>query len=71
MSTIPFHTAADPAPLVDASKARYVVGALGLLIRVVGGRTCLGMILQQARSEVVSLLRSQEEEAAGRTAAAA
>jgi hypothetical protein len=71
MSTIPFQTTAEaPAPLVNASQARYVLGALSLLIRVVGGRSCLGMILQQARCEVGSLLRSQED-AAERTTAAA
>jgi hypothetical protein len=62
MSTVPFHTPADSTPLVDARQARYVAGALGLLIRMVGGRSCLGVILSQARSEVVSLARSQEEE---------
>jgi hypothetical protein len=47
--------------LVDPHQARYVYGALGLLIAVVGNCSCLGIILQQARSEVASLLRSEEQ----------
>ena len=60
MSTVPFPPPAAEAPLLDAGQARYVLGALSLLVRVVGARSCLGLILQQARSEVASLLRSQE-----------
>jgi hypothetical protein len=51
--------------LLDPHQGRYVLGALGLLIAVVGQQSCLGIILQQARSEVASLLRSQEQAANG------
>jgi len=46
--------------LLDSQQAKYVQGVLGMLIAVVGSRSCLGIILQQARSEVMSLLRSDE-----------
>jgi len=38
-----------------------VIGALGLLVALCGNRSCLGMILQQARSEIGSLLDSEEQ----------
>ena len=50
----------DAKRLVDLHQARYVSGVLGMLIAVVGQRTCLGVVLQQARSEITSLLRSEE-----------
>jgi hypothetical protein len=46
--------------LLDSDQAKYVLGVLGMLIAVVGPRSCLGIVLQQARSEVSSLLRSDE-----------
>jgi hypothetical protein len=46
--------------LLDPRQGRYVIGVLGMLIAMVGTRTSLGIILQQARSEVSSLLRSEE-----------
>jgi hypothetical protein len=48
--------------LLDPKQARSIAGILALLISMVGPRTSLGIILQQARSEVLSLLHSQEEE---------
>ncbi|HEV3146924.1 MAG TPA: hypothetical protein VGZ47_23755 [Gemmataceae bacterium] len=48
--------------LLDPKQARSIAGVLALLIAVVGPRSSLGIILQQARSEVLSLLHSQEEE---------
>jgi hypothetical protein len=48
-------------PLVNPQQARQVMGALGLLIALCGSRSCLGMILQQARCEVSSLLRSDAQ----------
>jgi len=50
----------EPKRLLDPQQARYVAGVLGMLIAVVGQRTCLGIVLQQARSEITSLLRSEE-----------
>jgi len=50
----------QPKRLLDSRQAKYVQGVLGMLIAVVGSRSRLGIILQQARSEVTSLLRSDE-----------
>ena len=47
--------------LVNPNQARMVLGVLGLLIRTVGPCSSLGIVLQQARSEVASLLQSEEE----------
>jgi hypothetical protein len=47
--------------LVNPLQARQVIGALGLLIALCGDRSCLGIILQQARSEIASLLHSEEQ----------
>jgi len=49
-----------PKRLLDADQAKYVLGALSMLIAMVGARSCLGVVLQQARSEIGSLLRSDE-----------
>ena len=49
----------DPR-LVDPRQARTVAGVLGVLIRMVGPCTSLGIVLQQARSEIVSLVQSEE-----------
>lgn len=56
-----WHPAHTLRPLVDPQQARQVLGALNLLIAMSGRQTCLGIILQQARSEVASLLHSEEE----------
>ncbi len=47
--------------LIDPRQARAVAGVLSMLIRMVGAYSSLGIILQQARSEIVSLARSEEE----------
>lgn len=52
-------TASDTR-LVDPAQARTVAGVLGMLIRMVGPYSSLGIVLQQARSEVVSLVNSEE-----------
>jgi len=49
------------ASLVNPGQARQVLGALGLLIALCGNRSCIGIILQQARSEIASLLHSEEQ----------
>lgn len=46
--------------LVDPRQARTVAGVLAMLIRMVGPYTSLGIVLQQARSEVMSLVDSEE-----------
>jgi hypothetical protein len=46
--------------LVDPRQARTVAGVLAMLIRMVGPYSSLGIVLQQARSEVISLVDSEE-----------
>jgi hypothetical protein len=46
--------------LIDSRDARTVVGVLGMLIRMVGPCSSLGIVLQQARCEIVSLMQSEE-----------
>jgi hypothetical protein len=46
--------------LVDPKQARTIMGVLSLLIRTAGPQTSLGIILQQARREIVSLVESEE-----------
>jgi hypothetical protein len=46
--------------LVDPRQARTVAGVLAMLIRMVGPYSSLGIVLQQARSEVISLVESEE-----------
>ncbi len=48
------------SPLVDPRQARTVAGVLAMLVRMVGPYTSLGIVLQQARSEVMSLVDSEE-----------
>ena len=48
-------------PFVDSQQARQVMGALGLLIALCGIRSCVGMILQQTRCEVSSLIPSDAQ----------
>jgi hypothetical protein len=56
--------------LVDPKQARSIAGVLAMLVAVVGPRCSLGIILQQARSEILSLVHSQEEEERRERAAA-
>ncbi len=55
----PYQPPADHQ-LVNPGHARTVMGVLGLLIRTVGPCSSLGIVLSQARSEVGSLLQSEE-----------
>lgn len=47
--------------LVNTRHALQVLGVLSLMIKTVSPETSLGIILQQARSEVASLLQSQHD----------
>jgi hypothetical protein len=44
----------------SVKQARWVCGVLAMLIGVVGKESLLGIILGQARGEIVSLVRSEE-----------
>jgi hypothetical protein len=48
--------------LIDEKNAQLVLGVLSFLVRLVGPYTSIGVILQQARSEVASLVRSQNHQ---------
>ncbi|MCX7701584.1 MAG: hypothetical protein N2039_11975 [Gemmataceae bacterium] len=59
MNRTPFERRDDR--LVDEKNAQLVIGVLGFLIRLAGPYSSIGVILQQARSEIISLLRSQQQ----------
>jgi hypothetical protein len=44
-------------PLVNVPQAKWVMGVLALLIAVVGKGSVLGLVLRQARFEILSLVR--------------
>ena len=50
---------ATTSAFFNLSHARWLAGVLGLLVGVVGRDSLLGLILRQARSEVVSLVRAE------------
>jgi hypothetical protein len=56
--------------LVDPRQARTVAGVLAMLIRMVGPYSSLGIVLQQARSEVISLVDSEESSSQQKRSAA-
>jgi len=56
--------------LIDPNQARTVMGVLSLLIRTSGPHTSMGIILQQARREILSLVESEETQSGERRAAA-
>lgn len=60
MSIALFSAPQNTTPVVDVEKARYVAGTLALLMDVVGNEGVLGMVLRQARNEVVSLIPDQK-----------
>ena len=43
--------------------AKSVIGILGMLVRLVGEESLLGLILRQTRSEIASLVRDEERTA--------
>lgn len=59
MNRTPFERRDDR--LVDEKNAQLVIGVLGFLIRLAGPYSSIGVILQQARSEITSLVRSQQQ----------
>ena len=52
------HRGPVETPRTELSKGKYVVATLGLLIDVVGRRSMLGMLLNQTRNEILSLIDS-------------
>jgi hypothetical protein len=54
----------DDHSFFSLSHAKWVVGVLSMLIAVVGRESLLGLILRQTRSEITSIVRTEEPEAA-------
>ena len=59
----------DDPPFFSLPQAKWVAGVLSMLIAVVGRESLLGLILRQTRSEVASLVRDEEPNAAAAKAA--
>jgi len=55
------HTSQDEVPFLNLRHARWAVGVLKLIIAVVGEDSLVGLIVRQARSELVSVLRDEQE----------
>jgi hypothetical protein len=54
------HTSSDEVPFLNLRHARWAVGVLKLIIAVVGEESLVGLIVRQARAEIVSVLRDEE-----------
>jgi hypothetical protein len=50
----------DESSFFNLSQARWVTRVLGLLIATVGKESLVGLILRQARSEIVTIVRHEE-----------
>jgi hypothetical protein len=55
------HPSRDDAPFLDVRHAKWAVGVLKLVIAVVGQDSLVGIIVRQARAELVSVLRDERE----------
>ncbi len=54
----------DDHSFFSLAHAKWVVGVLSMLIAVVGRESLLGLILRQTRSEISSIVRNEEPDAA-------
>lgn len=55
------HRSPGQAPFFNPKQARWIAGVLAMLIGVVGKESLLGLILGQARGEIGSLLRAEQQ----------
>ena len=55
------HTSRDEDPFLNLRHARWAVGVLKLIIAVVGEDSLVGLIVRQARAEIVSVLRDEQQ----------
>jgi hypothetical protein len=55
------HTSRDEEPFLNLRHARWAVGVLKLIIAVVGEDSLVGLIVRQARAEIVSVLRDEQQ----------
>jgi hypothetical protein len=51
----------EEVPFLNFRHARWAIGVLKLVIAVVGDESLVGLIVRQARSELVSVLRDEQE----------
>jgi hypothetical protein len=54
------HTSNDEVPFLNLRHARWAIGVLKLVVAVVGEDSLVGLIVRQARSELVSVLRDEQ-----------
>ena len=54
------NSSANDVSFFNLAQARWVMGVLGMLIAVVGKESLLGLLLQQTRFEINSLIRDEE-----------
>jgi hypothetical protein len=55
------HTSMDEVPFLNLRHARWALGVLKLIIAVAGEETLVGLIVRQARSELASVLRDEQQ----------
>ena len=56
----------EEVPFLNFRHARWAIGVLKLVIAVVGDESLVGLIVRQARSELVSVLRDTDEVSIGK-----
>ena len=55
------HTSMEEVPFLNLRHVRWALGVLKLVIAVVGEESLVGLIVRQARSELASVLRDEQE----------
>jgi hypothetical protein len=65
----PLNSSSEEASFFNLAHAKWVAGVLSMLIAVVGRESLLGLILRQTRSEILSIVRDEEPDAATSQAA--
>lgn len=58
------HKQSSSETVCNPNHAQWTINVLGLMISVVGKKTLLGLILQQTRAEIASLIRTEAPEEA-------
>jgi hypothetical protein len=55
------HTSQNEVPFLNLRHAKWAVGVLKLVIAVAGEDSLVGLIVRQARAELVSVLREEQQ----------
>ncbi len=55
------HTSQNEVPVLNLRHAKWAVGVLKLVIAVAGEDSLVGLIVRQARAELVSVLREEQQ----------